>query len=287
MKNYGCAIGASVLAVAIGLLPAMAFARDGQTDSDAQVQAGARAGGAVVSATGTARIGDENASDDDQTNQSDVARESAKQAAEQSRESAKQDSERDREAAKDASELLRENLPFSLDASTTIAFSLEQLKKSIELRKEELDQEEEDASTTPDIADAVKDANPVRLAAHTLLASRELLGGIGSEVSGIARQMNDSLATTTNVELKIKSRGFFARLFFGGDSESAKSLSRAVAENKARIQILTTLMNQADVPADLKATLQAQISALQESQAHLQALADIEAKSWGLFSWRF
>ena len=159
------------------------------------------------------------------------------------------------------------------------------MKQKIELRKQELDDEE--ASSTPKTRDIMKNANPVRLAVHSLLASKDLLGGIGPQVSEIAKRMNDSVATTTEVEAKVKSRGFLARIFFGGDSTSADIIAKEATQNQARIDSLTTLLNQANVSADVQATLKAQITALQTAQTRLKALAEREKKACGLFSWRF
>lgn len=165
------------------------------------------------------------------------------------------------------------------------ATSLDDLKQKIELRKQELDDEE--ASSTPETRDFMKNANPVRLAVHALLASKDLIGGIGGQVSEIAKQMNDSVATTTNAEVKIQSRGFISRLFFGGDSTSAEVIAQAAAKNQENITKLTDLLAQANISADVQATLKAQITALQTAQTRLQALAEKEQKAWGLFSWRF
>lgn len=287
--KYGYTIGSSILALALAALPAAALAERGSASADAQ--AGIEVSGLDATASGTAQVSGDNQGGDmeasGESSASASSSEASQQQMEQAREQAKQQMEQNREAVKNAFELMKEGLPFSLDASTTAAFSLEQLKQSIELRKQELDQEEENASTSPDVAEAVKDANPVRLAVHALLASKPLLGGIGSQVSVIAQQMNDSLATTTSAELKIQSRGFLTRLFFGGDKASAEAISEAVAKNQERIQELTALMNQASTSADLKLTIQAQIDALQSAQAHLQDVANAEAKTWGLFSWRF
>ncbi|HET9641764.1 MAG TPA: hypothetical protein VFP46_02875 [Candidatus Paceibacterota bacterium] len=284
-------MSASVLGLAIAVLPAAALAERGSGDSvegsagaDIQMQT------VDVSASGTVVAGqdDENVPASDKAAWGSASNDDEQAtSSENDREQAKQAMERSRENAKEAFERIKENFPFFIDSSTTAALSLDALKRSIELRKEELDQQEEDASTTPEVHETVKDVNPVRLAVHTLLASKALLGGIGPQVSEIAKEMNDSIATTTTAELKMRSRGFFSRLLFGGDKESARTLSQAVAENQARIDVLTTLMNQASTTPELKATLQTQITALQDAQAHLQALADIEAKSWGLFSWRF
>jgi len=122
---------------------------------------------------------------------------------------------------------------------------------------------------------------------HSLLASKDLLGGIGGQVSDIAKQMNDSVASTTNAESKIQSRGFLTKLFFGGDSQAANAISQEVAQNQQRIDALTALLNQANLPAGVQSTLAEQVTALKDAQTRLQVVADSTKKQWGLFSWRF
>jgi hypothetical protein len=153
------------------------------------------------------------------------------------------------------------------------------------MRAQELNQEEAHASTSEQAV--LKNENPVRLAVHALLASRDLLDGIGPQVSVIAQQMNASIATTSVAEAQIRSRGFWTRLLFGGDTKAANDISTAVAQNQAHIEALTQLLNQANLSTDLKTTLHAQITALGAAQANLQALAQNEQRAWGLFSWRF
>ncbi len=165
------------------------------------------------------------------------------------------------------------------------ATSLTDLKQKIEIRKHQLEQEV--ASTSPDHQQIVENANQVRVAVHSLLASKELLGGIGSEVSKIAKEMNNSVATTTNAEAKIQARNFFTRLFFGGDSAAADVIAQQVAQNQQRIDDLNKMLAEANVSADIQSTLRAQIAAIQEAQTRLQDLAQREQTQWGLFSWRF
>ncbi|MFZ2983589.1 MAG: hypothetical protein WA053_00720 [Minisyncoccia bacterium] len=176
-------------------------------------------------------------------------------------------------------------LLFALEGTTTQAYTLEQLKRLIEARKDELDDEE--ASTTPKDRDLIKNANPVRLAVHSLLASKDILGGIGPRVSEIAKHMNDSVATTTGAEARIRGRGFLSRVLFGGDRAAAEVISKEIAQNETRIADLTKLLGEANVSVEIQATLQAQITAVKEVQARLQALAEKEQGMWGLFSWRF
>lgn len=175
-------------------------------------------------------------------------------------------------------------IEIGLEDDDVSAVSFDDLEQKMEERKLEL--EDEEASTTPKFREVVKNANEVRLAVHTLLASKELLGGIGPQVSEIAKQMNDSVATTTNIEAKVRSRGFLARLLFGGDRAAGEALAREVEKNQQRIGELTEFLGRANVPANIQAILEAQLDALKEAQARLQELADTEQNQWGLFSWR-
>lgn len=188
-------------------------------------------------------------------------------------------------AAERAMEHANSPLFLGLESTTTEAFSLAELKQMIDTRKQELDQEE--ASTTAADRGIVKNANDVRLAVHALLAAKPLLGGIGQEVSQIAQQVDASVATTTDAEAQIEARGFWTRLFFGGDSAAAAAIKDEVTQNQQRIQTLMQLLNQANVSADVKATLSAQIAAMETQQVNLESLAQKEQGQWGLFSWRF
>lgn len=178
-----------------------------------------------------------------------------------------------------------QELNLDLEDDDSPAVSVDDLKQKIEVRKHELDQEE--ASSSPKHQEIVANANEVRLAVHSLLASKELLGGIGSQVSKIAKEMNDSVATTTNAEAKIQSRSILARLFFGGDMTSADILAHEAEQNQKRIAGLTDLLNQVNISPDVQTVLKEQIAALETAQTHLQDLAQKEKSAWGLFSWRF
>ncbi len=263
MNTYISLFGVVALALLTSGLPAAVRAENGggQDELGAQVQ--------VTSISGeTVRAGD----DDDSVGE------------EERRLGASDDARaEDIDDANDADEA--DEIEIELEDDDDAASSLQDLEQKIEERRSELDDEE--ASTTPRFRGAMKNANEVRLAVHALLASRELLGGIGSQVSEIAKHMNDSIATTTRAEAKIRSRGFLIRLFFGGDSTSAELIAREASRNQENIQKLTDLLGRADTATGVKAALKAQMTALEDAQARLKALAEKEQKAWGLFSWRF
>lgn len=186
-------------------------------------------------------------------------------------------------------EASRDNLQVSnrtqFEDSPTSLRSFEELRAKMEWDKQDIDRD--DASTTPEERDVVKRANPVRLAVHALLDSRELLGGIGQQVSEIAKEMNDLNATTTRMEIKMHSRGFLTRLFFGGDKDSAEIISQMVKRNQELITTLTTLLDQTTLSVNMRAMLTEQITALENAQIRLSNLAQKEEHAWGFFSWRF
>ncbi len=273
MKKYILMGGVFALALVLSGMPAaLAQAEEGSGNPSVQ----------VTSVT-SVRVSDDDSDDDNDASTTmspnvEGVHEVEKQQTEQRREQAKETREQTREMFRERFELQRES-------TTTPALSWGQWKQSIEERKHELDDEE--ASTTPKFRNVMKNANEVRLAVHALLASKELLGGIGPQVSEIARHMNDSIATTTSAEARITSRGFIVRLFFGGDKNSAKSISREVGRNQENIAKLTELLNSANLSVEVKAILEAQVTALKAEQDRLQAMASSESKRWGFFSWRF
>lgn len=284
MKKHVALLGIGALTLSLASLPLVALARDGEAETETTVSARVDAGATVsASATSSARI---EAEDEDQNEvQSGNQDEDQNEYATTTARGEERAREAHREAAKKQLEMLEKRIELNLDASSTAAISFEDLKRMIERRKEELDQEE--ASTTRDNRDIVEHANEVRLAVHSLLASKELLGGIGPQVSAIAREVNNSLATTTNAEAEIKARGFWKHLLFGGDVQVGDMLAAEVQKDQNRVVELTNLLGQASTTADVKAELQLHIDALNTEIARLQTLATKEQSQQGILGWLF
>lgn len=301
MNKYTYATSSLVVALTLSVLPAAAaFAREAESGGSVsvqgvQVQAGAtstllregearngtgevelRGGLDDVQATGTLR----EQGDDRLSTSSNRGRDDGSNATSSNRGPGDANEDRSGEDRGRGEGIRGED-----ESTTTIAHSLRELQDGIEQRRHELD--DEAASSTSDVRDSLEHANAVRLAVHSLLASKDLLGGIGPKVSEIAREMNDSIATTTQAEIEIHSRGFFSRLFFGGDAAAADVIAQAVARNQQHIDDLNKLLADPTVSVDVQTTLKAQITALQDAQTRLQDLAQSEQKSWGVFSWRF
>ncbi len=294
MKKYIYAAGSFALALAMGGVPvaAIAHAESGSVSADASVTVGAGAEGSGADAS--TGVSAQMSAGEGSSGQGETGRGREYQFEASSSESGSGDHATSTERALEeialhAAERAREHskspLFLELESTTTQAFSFAQLQQMIQLRKQELDQEE--ASTTSADQGIVKGANEVRLAVHALLAAKPLLGGIGQQVSQIAQQVNASVATTTDAEAQIQARGFWTSFFFGGDSAAAAVIKDEVAQNQQRIDALTQLLAQANVSADVQAALKAQIAAMELQQADLANLAQKEQSQWGLFSWRF
>lgn len=284
MNKHIYTVGAVALALAMSGLPALA--ENGGGEDNAVAQVGVQARGTDVSATGTIRVGEREKSSGDQQKQKMKEQENQFEATSSNGrvESSDRATSTEKKIKNESQD--KQEIELELEDDSDIASSLDDLKQRIEDRRQELDDKE--ASTTPKFREVMKKANEVRLAVHALLASRDLFSnGIGQQVSEIAKHMNDSVASTTNAEAKIQSRGFVARLFFGGDSVAADVIAQEVAQNQQRIDDLTKLLGEANVSADIQVVLKAQITALQTAQARLQTLAEKEKSRWGIFSWRF
>jgi len=112
-----------------------------------------------------------------------------------------------------------------------------------------------------------------------------LTGGIGKNISQIAREFNNSIQATIKVEGRIQSRSSLIKFFMGGDEEAAEEMEQEVNQNRLRIQELRRLMEKGDCEKEVKAMLQEQIQEMEGEQNRLQKLAQREKKDKGLFGW--
>ena len=308
MKTYLYTTGAIALALAMGTAPMLAYADDGGSSTDG-----------AVSVTATSETGSQEHEDSQERPRptlyntvqqtaaqavrigEDAGREGVAVGASTTVRASEEVQEREQRMASSsedgrgnatstavrerALEQFTERIQLKLESTTTPAQTITQFMQMLQQRKQELDQEA--SSTATSTREILKEANQVRLAVHAFLASKDLLGGIGQQVSDIAQQVNQSVATTTNAEAQIQSRGFWTKLLFGGDSQAANTIADQVAQNKERIAQISDLLNQATTSAEVKAELQVQLEAMNQEQVRLENLAKSQNSLWGLFSWRF
>lgn len=171
------------------------------------------------------------------------------------------------------------------EAQQIKAQTKDELKQMIQERKQVMEQEMEGLGTKEQ--NVYRNQNTVREAVHTMLAMEDLVGGIGKNISAIAKEFDNSVEKTIGAETKIEERGWFSRLMTGGDKEAASLLEAEVAQNKNKIQQLNKLMEDCECDEEVKAMLQEQIQNMEQEQNRLQGLAESEGKKNGLFGWMF
>lgn len=163
------------------------------------------------------------------------------------------------------------------------AGNAEQLKEMVQTETQKLEQEAgsiKDATTQK----VYRNQNTVREAVQSLLAAEDIVGGIGQQVSQIAKDFNNSVSKTIKAEEQIQNRSALTKLFLGGDKTAAAELEQEVNQNRERIQSLNQLMEQCDCDSETKAVLQEQIQNMEQEQNRLKTLAE-EQQSNGLFGW--
>jgi hypothetical protein len=163
------------------------------------------------------------------------------------------------------------------------AQSAQQVRTMIQEHKEEmlgLQQQMKTAAKTTN-----QNQNEVRSAVHALLAMEELTGGIGPQVSAVAKEYDSSFQATLDAEEKIQSKGGFSRLLFGGDTEAAEELETEVTQNQDQIEQLQQLYEQCDCDEETKQLLQEQIQTMEQEQTRLRTLAQEEKSHKGWFGW--
>jgi len=171
------------------------------------------------------------------------------------------------------------------EKTVTRATNATQLKQMVQERVQEMNQEMQQLSEGEQRV--YQNQNRVRGAVHALLGMEDLVGGIGPQVSAIAKEFNNSVQATIQAEEKIQTRSAFARFFMGGDKKIAEELNQEVNQNRERIQELKQLYGDCNCASEVKTMLQEQIQNMEQEQNRLGELVQNEEKSNGIFGWIF
>ncbi|MFA6608301.1 MAG: hypothetical protein WCT07_00070 [Candidatus Paceibacterota bacterium] len=174
------------------------------------------------------------------------------------------------------------------DGTGTVT-SISQLRQMIQSQEQNLFRRMTASSTevSSSTGNIIRNQNMARIATQTLAVANGLMGDSGGKILQIANQINNSLETTTNAELRIQERSRLAKLLWGGDKENSAVIQSEIAQNMARINQANQLLNSSSISEQLREILRAQIQQLEQEQNRLQALAQEELNRWGIFSWRF
>jgi len=158
-----------------------------------------------------------------------------------------------------------------------------ELRTMVQEKQQEMNQEVQ--SLEEKEQKVYQNQNEVRLAVHSLLAMEDLVGGIGPQVSEIAKDFDNSVQATIRAEESIQNRNMIVRFFAGGDQEAAGEIEREVNQNKIRVQQLKQLREQCDCDEEVKNMFQEQIQNMEQEQNRLQQLAEKEKHTKGIWGW--
>ena len=148
-----------------------------------------------------------------------------------------------------------------------IANNYQELENMMMQEREQLNQENQNKEQNKNI----EHQNKVRLAIHAMIASQELTGTYGEQISQIAKGFNNSLQATIQAEEKIQERSAFKRFFAGGNSEAAQEIEKEVNTNREKINELNTILNYCeDCDSQVKLMLHEEIKNMQEEQYRLE-----------------
>lgn len=114
------------------------------------------------------------------------------------------------------------------------------------------------------------------------LADRD--GGIGEEVRKVAQEQASSSEHAAEAMAKVEARSVLLTFLFGADFKNLGTLRSELATTQNHIDQLTRAKAKA-VSADVKAGIDAQISALQKANADASAFVEAHADTFSVFGW--
>ncbi len=121
-------------------------------------------------------------------------------------------------------------------------------------------------------------------AVKKLLEVANRQGGIGAEVREIAREQEESAATTTEAIKEIEDRGGFKTFLIGSDYKNIGKIRSELANTEKRIERLEAAVGKLPAGAD-KTELENQITALKQAQADLNEFVEENEDKFSLFGW--
>lgn len=119
---------------------------------------------------------------------------------------------------------------------------------------------------------------------QNLLSTIDTSGGIGRQVSEIAKQQQEAQAQITQTLDEMENRRGFARQIFGPDYAALKQMERVIYQNQNRIQQLQMLKNNIQNEAE-EANLQNAIQNMLEQNTALQEQIKFQEDKPGMFGW--
>jgi len=162
----------------------------------------------------------------------------------------------------------------------------QQLRVRIQEREQRMEQERVSA-TTSQLQETLREQNRSRIAVQAMLDVNALFGERAEEANRVAAEIRASVDRTVEMEEKIQSRGFFRRVFMGGDVETAAQLEVEVLQTRDRIRDMDRLVQDCQCDGPTRDLLQEQLRILEQDRDRLNTLAVDQTSRTGLFGWLF
>lgn len=124
----------------------------------------------------------------------------------------------------------------------------------------------------------------VSLFVKSLLKIADRDGGIGEQVREVAKAQNESASTTQDAIVEVENKGKFETFLFGSDYKNLGKLRTEVVKTENDITKLNNLAERA-VNSTVKTELEAQIKALEDARAKVDAFIKAHENSFSLFGW--
>jgi hypothetical protein len=159
----------------------------------------------------------------------------------------------------------------------------QQLRQQIQLHKQELQDEMKQLKTKS--RKVLQNQNQVREAVHALLASEDLVGGIGRKISEIAQEFNNSVDRTIEAESEIRGKSWLKKIWEGGNKEAGQRIKTQVDLNSDRLKELKELYENFSGSDELKEILKEQIEKIENEMERLDGVANREIKFKGIWGW--
>ncbi|HYF10003.1 MAG TPA: hypothetical protein VD967_00115 [Candidatus Paceibacterota bacterium] len=141
-----------------------------------------------------------------------------------------------------------------------------------------------DNATTTGAKMSAEHRSAVASFVQKLLSVADRDGGIGSEVRAVAKSQNDSASTSAEAIAKVEAKGKLRTLLFGADYKNLGQLRSEMATTANNIAKLKNLLSRA-TSEEVKADLSAEIKALENFEAKIEAFVKAHESSFSLFGW--
>ena len=163
------------------------------------------------------------------------------------------------------------------------ARTMNEAKEMVQQRKQEMSQEMQGLSNVQQ--KVYQNQNKVREAVHALISLEDLAPDIGSQISQIAQEFNNSVQATIIAEETIQKRNVFVRFFMGGEKNAAEEMRQELTQNQQRVQELKQLREDCIYGEEVKEMIQEQVQNMEQEQVRLQQLSEREENAQGVFGW--